>query len=486
MKYNLTQPWLRHTTQFTLRYTLGIGVGLWLITANGYNAAPEQSITAPLSSSILASDLHRVFQPEQLEQQRKLYTQAAQALNANQLQTFEKLMLELRDYPLQAYLRADYLTDRLNQIDLPTVHAFIKQEDGTLVGERLRRDALKLLARKQRWNDFLALYKPQTDLGLQCLQIEALMRTDQLPLALEKVQPLWMTGHFLPQACDNVVAAWENDGRLSDALTWQRIEMAMDEGTTRLADRLSQTLDKADRILVDLWIDIHRHPENISRGKLPTHEKTGLVVAHAMRRMSIKSVDKAIGIWQKLSSQYTFSQRDTSLACKYIGLSLARNHHPEAYIWLKRVPLEFADAPVLEWKIRTAIRHGDWYQIVNDIQNMPVQVQSDLRWQFWWAYANEQLGNTIEAQGIYHYLASRRDFYGFIAADRLELPYSFEDRPLDISLADLNAMTLHPSAARSRELFMLGKTIEARREWSQLSNQLDETGKLAASKLAQI
>ena len=33
---------------------------------------------------------------------------------------------------------------------------------------------------------------------------------------------------------------------------------------------------------------------------------------------------------------------------------------------------------------------------------------------------------------------------------------------------------------------MLGKTIEARREWSQLSNELDETGKLAASKLAQI
>ena len=478
--------WLQHPTRCTLRYTLSLGIGLWLITANGYNTTPDDALSAPLSSNILVTDLHLAFQPEQLVQQRKLYTQAAQALNANQLQTFERLMVELRDYPLQAYLRADYLTDRLNQLDLPTLSLFLDQETGSLVGERLRRDVLKLLARKQRWGDFLTFYKHQDDVGLQCLRLEALMHTDQMPQALEQVLPLWMTGHFLPQACDNIVAAWENDGRRTATLTWQRIELAMDAGTTRLADRLAASLGKPDRALVELWINVHRNPEQISRGKLPAHEKTGLVVAHAIRRMSLKSVDNAISVWEKLSSQTTFNERETSLACKYIGLSLARNHHPEAYIWLKRIPPEYADAPVMEWKIRTAIRHGDWYQIVTDIQNMPILAQSDLRWQFWWAYANEQLGNTIEAEGVYHYLATRRDFYGFLAADRLDLPYSFEDRPLDISLADLNTMAQHPSAARARELFNLGKTIDARREWAQLSNELDETGKLAASKLAQI
>ncbi|MDQ1363374.1 MAG: Soluble lytic murein transglycosylase, partial [Pseudomonadota bacterium] len=135
---------------------------------------------------------------------------------------------------------------------------------------------------------------------------------------------------------------------------------------------------------------------------------------------------------------------------------------------------------------RTAIRQGDWYQIVADIQNLPPKIQSDLRWQFWWAYANEQLGNHIEAEGVYHYLASRRDFYGFLAADRLDLPYAFEDRPLEISPDELNAMASHPSAARARELFSLGKIMDARREWAQLSRTQDEQGKLAASKLAQL
>lgn len=477
---------LRNTTRCTLRYTLGIGVGLWLITASGYRAESESAELPAVSNSLLAAEIQKSIQPERLDQQRKLYAQAAQALKNNQLQSFENLMVELGDYPLTAYLRADYLGDRLNQPNLPALRQFLDQETGTLVGERLRRDLLKQLARKQRWEDFLAFYQPQDDIGLQCLNLEALMRTDQMPVALEQVAQIWMTGHFLPQACDDIVAAWENDGRRTPELTWQRIELAMNEGTTRLASRLADTLSKRDQAIVELWVRVHRSPEQITHGKLPDHAKTGLVVAHAIRRLSGKNVDKAIRIWQTLSSQHTFSEADSSLAWKYIGLSLARSHQAEAYTWLKRIPPHAADANVMEWKIRTAIRQGDWYQIVADIQSLPLSVQSDLRWQYWWAYANEQMGNTIEAEGVYHYLAGRRDFYGFLAADRLNLPYSFEDRPLEISLDDLNAMANNPSAARARELYSQGKTIDARREWSQLSRTIDETGKLAASKLAQL
>ncbi|HEX5637419.1 MAG TPA: hypothetical protein VFY78_10060, partial [Gammaproteobacteria bacterium] len=260
------QP-LRQTTRCTLRYTLGIGVGLWLVTASGYRAEPEAITTPPLPNSLLAAEIQKSIQPEQLDQQRKLYAQAAQALRNNQLQTFEKLMVELGDYPLTAYLRADYLEDRLNQPDLPALRQFLDQETGTLVGERLRRGLLKQLAKKQQWAEFLSFYQPQDDLALQCLNLEALMRTDQMPVALDQVSQIWMTGHFLPQACDDIVAAWENDGRRSPELTWQRIELAMDEGTTRLASRLAESLSKRDQAIVDLWVRIHRSPEQIAHGK---------------------------------------------------------------------------------------------------------------------------------------------------------------------------------------------------------------------------
>lgn len=474
------------TARCTLRYTLGMGVGLWMITANGYLAEAETPMTAPATLNSLAAEIQKAINPGQIDQQRKLYAQASQALNSHQLEKFNNLITELDGYPLQAYLRAKYLGDRLNQPDMTALGEFLDQETGTLVGERLRRDLLKQLARKQHWGDFISFYRPQDDVGLQCLNLEALMHTDQMPQALDQVSQLWMTKHFLPQSCENIVAAWENDGRRTDELTWQRIELAMAEGTTRLATRLSASLNKQDRAVVDLWVRVHRSPEQITRGTLPDHAKSGLVVAHALRRMSLKHVDKAISVWQKLSSQHTFSEADSSLAWKHIGLALARNHHPEAYVWLKRIPLQYADDQVMEWKIRTAIRHGDWYQIVTDIHNLPPKTQSDLRWQFWWAYANEQLGNNIEAEGVYHYLAGRRDFYGFLAADRLNLPYAFEDRPLDIGIDELNAMASHPSAARAREFFNLGKIIDARREWAQLSKSQGEQGKLAASKLAQL
>jgi soluble lytic murein transglycosylase len=486
MKLLASRLSVKNTRHCTLRFTLGLGFGLWLVTASGYHAADEVPMAPAASIDFLAAEIQKTIQPERLEQQRKLYARASQALNKHQLETFEKLLGELADYPLQAYLRAEYLGDHLNQPDMAALRDFLDKEKGTLVGERLRRELLKQLARKNLWADFLSFYQPQNDVGLQCLNLEAMMHSDQLPAALDQVSQIWMTGHFLPQACDNIVAAWENDGRRTDELTWQRIELAMAEGTTRLASRLATSLNKQDRTVVDLWTRVHRSPEQISHGKLPDHAKIGLVVTHAIRRLSAKNPDKAIDLWQKLSSQRTFTEAENSRAWKYIGLSLARSHQAEAYVWLKRIPLQYADTLVLEWKIRTAIRQGDWYQIVADIQSMPALAQSDLRWQFWWAYANEQLGNTIEAEGVYHYLAGRRDFYGFLAADRLNLPYAFEDRPLEISVNELNAMANHPSAARARELLSLGKIIEARREWAQLTTTLDEQGMLAASKLAQL
>ncbi|MDQ1362878.1 MAG: soluble lytic murein transglycosylase, partial [Pseudomonadota bacterium] len=444
---------ITNTTRCTLRLTLGVGVALWMITANGYLAETDSAITPPASLDSLAGEILKVAEPEKLGQQRKLYTEAMQALNSHQTDKFEKLFPGLDGYPLQAYLRAKYLGDRLNKPDMDALHVFLDQETGTLVGERLRRDLLKQLARKQRWEDFVSFYHPQDDTSFQCLNLEAMTHTGQLSQALDQVPQLWMSSHFLPSSCENIVAAWEKSGGRTDALTWQRIELAMAEGSTRLATRLASTLPKPDQSVVDLWVRVHRSPEQITRGKLPEHAKTGRVVAHAIRRMSLKNVDRAISAWQKLSSQHPFSEEDTGLSRKYIGLALARNHHPEAYVWLKHIPLQHADAQVMEWKIRTAIRQGDWYQIVADIQNLPPKIQSDLRWQFWWAYANEQLGNHIEAEGVYHYLASRRDFYGFLAADRLDLPYAFEDRPLEISPDELNAMASHPSAARARELF---------------------------------
>ena len=163
---------------------------------------------------------------------------------------------------------------------------------------------------------------------------------------------------------------------------------------------------------------------------------------------------------------------------------MARQHHADAIRWLSVVEAQYADKQVHEWLIRSAIRQGEWQSVAESIERLPLPQQSNLRWQFWWAYAHEQLGNYNDAEGIYHYLSGRRSYYGFLAADRLNLPYSFEDRPLQVKSSELAAISLYPEAARARELFELGKILDARREWHRLTLSLSRREKLTASQLA--
>jgi len=206
---------------------------------------------------------------------------------------------------------------------------------------------------------------------------------------------------------------------------------------------------------------------------------------YAIKRLSNKDPEKAIALWQRLSLSHSFSEPQNQFAYRAIGLSMARKHRPDAYNWLSKITDPYHNKYSREWLIRTTIRHEAWAQTVATIEKLPATEQANLRWQFWWAYAQDQLGNKVDAKGIFHHLSTRRSYYGFLAADHLNLPYAFENRPIEFSSMELSGISLNPAALRARELFKLDKVLDARREWYSLILSLGKRQKLAASKLAQ-
>jgi len=468
------------------RLALSLGISLWLMTANGFHGEAATT-NPPAANPDLQSVILKSIPQEQLAEQRTLYAQAEAAFSARRMDEFQQLTEQLNGYPLQGYLRYKDLHRRMDQLPLADITEFLQAEQGTLVGERLRRDVLRELASRQRWQDFLTFYAPQQDDdGLQCQQLHAMIETGQTEQALQQVPSVWLTGHTLPHACDKVFDVWEKTGALTPELIWQRIALAMDDGRTQLAIQLSKSLDKNDQALVNVWTQVHRYPQQILSSNLVEHPQFGQAAAHAIRRLSAKNIDQAIALWDKIKDRATLNEAANSAVYRHIGLALARKHQPEASVWLNRIPAQFTDKNVREWKVRAAIRQGDWVQIISSVESMPAQEQSELSWQFWWAYAHEQLGNTVEAEGVYQYLAERRDFYGFLAADRLRLPYAFENRPLDVSTEELDRFSQTLGPARAQEFYAQGKHIEARREWMQLTQSADDRQKLIASKLAQL
>jgi len=108
---------------------------------------------------------------------------------------------------------------------------------------------------------------------------------------------------------------------------------------------------------------------------------------------------------------------------------------------------------------------------------------AEAQWQYWRARALEQLGRDDEALGAYRRAARERNFHGFLAADRLGQPYRIGHEPLSVPATLEERVADIPAIQRMRELVLLERFIEARREWSHMINDLSTEEQEAAARL---
>ena len=167
-----------------------------------------------------------------------------------------------------------------------------------------------------------------------------------------------------------------------------------------------------------------------------------------------------------------------------IGLAFAYRHDPRAVEWLGRIDPAYADARMLGWRVSAAALHGRWDEAAGGIALMPEEERARERWRYWHARALEAAGRLEEARAGFESLAGERDYYGFLAADRLETGYSFNHRPLAVASDTVERVAAMPGTRRALELLALGRRVEARREWRALTRDLGEEDLKAASWIA--
>ena len=115
---------------------------------------------------------------------------------------------------------------------------------------------------------------------------------------------------------------------------------------------------------------------------------------------------------------------------------------------------------------------------------MPDEERARERWRYWRTRALEAAGRSREARTEFEWLAQRRDYYGFLAADRLETAYRFNHRQLAVADETVDRVAAMPAMRRALEFFELERRVDARREWHTLIQGLGEEELKAASWIA--
>lgn len=413
------------------------------------------------------------------ERLRDTYLSARSALRANNITVYGKLAAELEGHILHSQLEYEYLKNRVAVTPAEELRRYLLTNRHAYTTDHLRERWLGHLVVKQDWDTFLREYRSHIKndrfycywLNRQLASPEA----DHWALML-KVEGLWLTGGRLPQACNPVFQQWREAGHMTQDLVFARIKLAMERRQISLAHELAQYLPASERVWVDRWILMHRKPaQQLEQLRYPLDNAAArMIVRHGVVRVAWRDPAEAMRLWEQLKQKHRFFGEDENYVLRRVGVLGAQYHLPQAVGWLSAVSAASDDEALSYWRVRAALRAGDWELAKHFISLLPQEQRQSDEWRYWKARVAEESGERAAAWDQYSSLSRQRSYYGFMAADVIGRPYTMQHQSIDVSKGEMDEMLARPSVQLAGELFAAGDTVAARRQWHWLTGQMNK------------
>ncbi len=421
-----------------------------------------------------------------LPQQRTLYDEAKRALAKNDPAPYLRNRAALRDYPLEPLLAYDELTLRLKSASNAEIEAFLTEHGDLPQIGWMKLRWLRWLAERGDWQTFIKHYSSALNFTeLDCLFGEYQFRHGKAADGALTAERLWLVGKSQPNTCDRLFDLWQARGGLTEELRWKRAKLAAEARNYGLAASLVRTLGSLSpqgRLL----LDVAQKPELLQQRQrfAASDRHTADVVGLGLRRLARQNPEQALGLLEEYSRQLPFSNEEKVAIAREIGLTLARRFDARALKVMTQYDPELRDDTVSEWRGRLLLRLGRWAEVNQLTRQMPGDLATTNRWRYWQARSLQLAQpNSQASQSLYQPVAGERDFYGFLAADRINAPYRLNNKPMALDPKVMQKVRNTAGIRRALEFHARGQIVDGRREWYHVSRLFSREELVAQARL---
>jgi len=427
-----------------------------------------------------------VAQADSLPDQRTRFQQAWNAAAQGDRSVFEKLGPTLQDYTLYPYLRYEDLRARRAKVGAQDMAAFLDQHRDWAFAPGLRAAWLRTLGERSRWPDLLRYASGPLDTETRCYVAAARIAQGQTEGLLGEVQALWAVGKSQPDACDPACDWLRAERGITPALAWERVRLAMAGGNVKFARYLERFLPEAERDWLRLWQDLDRRRYRglEQTARWPDQDRQRMIVSTALQRMAKQDPERAMQVFNKLDGHFSWPDAERGTILRAMAMSALVDLDDRALDFAAAVPQAYRDSQLQEWWARAALARSDWVELERVTAAMPPETAADGRWRYWRATALRVLGDGDAAQGMLESLAGETTYFGFLAADALNLPYTICGELPEVRDDAIDRLRRQPDFVRALELRASGVDNWALSEWVLATGRLDTEGLRAAAALA--
>jgi soluble lytic murein transglycosylase len=411
---------------------------------------------------------------------------AYDAYRAGDVMKLSRLQAKLANHLLDPWIDYWKLVLRLEDATASDVQAFHAEHGSAYVAERLRGEWLKVLGRRGDWAELereAPAFK-RDDLEVRCYGwLARLARNDESAWA--DAMGMWLEPKELPDGCARLAAFLNERSRLSVTDIWHRVRVLFQNGQIAAAKSALALLPKAEapdeRALADAASNpkrlIDRPPQNMERRAA---REVAVLAGIRYARLSPQSMAEA------LSGSFGASLPEAEAKHLWgrVGYEGARSLNDQSLRWFARAGDARLDDEQLAWKVRAALRRGQWALVRDSIDRMSPATRHDPAWSYWYGRALASQGEEAGARAYYLRIAGQTDFYGLLANEELGYVGTVPEQshvPTDEQVA---AMSREPGLRRAQELMRLGLRTEGVREWLFTIREMDDTRLIAAAAVA--
>ena len=406
-----------------------------------------------------------------------------------------QLLPSARNHPLEPWAAYWELRARLQDAQPEEVQAFLQRWAGTYQEDRLRNDWLRQLGQRRDWARFAELhptFRMGDDREVSCYAATIdHLRGTLPPTGAQDVLGHWQALRDADDGCTHAAGELFAARQLPARDVWRKARLAAE------ANRQSATRDAVAIVAPDisnLVAELYANPAKFlgSRVAAPTRQRQELVVL-ALIRLAASDPDNAAALLEsKWGVQLSPEERHWTWGV--IGKQAALRLSPSAMEHFNKVAKDSdLSDDLLGWKVRAALRAGDWKAVHRTINAMSPNVREDSTWTYWKARAllADRPGDEDRAQArvLLGNIAGTSGFYEQLALEDLGQRITVPPAPAPLTAQEKAAARANPSLARGLYAISIGLRSEGVREWNYATNLhtpggMGERELLAAADLA--